>query len=194
MDLFSSLVGELSFITAIKPRPTTTIAISLNNLPDKILMLIIHDIYNGTDKASLFAFFALRQFSRRFRRLTKDNAFDLHVFSDKDCCELCLGSPGAWARGETSPDPLTGIDSGDPTVDAHISKVSLYYKKALLRHQGREETHLLKRVERLPQEGTGMLYLSEEAGCEKSKWRLPGMRVSAKTQFWPEVLGTMPIF
>lgn len=70
-------------------------------------MLIIHNIYEGADKSSLFAFFSLRQVSQRFRRLTQDKAFDSHLFSDKDCCEQCVSSSGLWAGRSAT---LTNID------------------------------------------------------------------------------------
>ncbi|KAF4444306.1 hypothetical protein FACUT_749 [Fusarium acutatum] len=116
MNLFSPLLGTPrglygSFLApwrSIKPRPTRDIG--LNDLPDEILMPIIHDIYRGTDKASLFAFFALRQVSQRFRRLTKDESFDSHLFSDKDCCDQCLSSSRIWARRQSTPATLTNID------------------------------------------------------------------------------------
>ncbi|KAG5744820.1 hypothetical protein H9Q70_012480 [Fusarium xylarioides] len=115
MNLFSPLIGrQLRFYTqflgpwTIKPRPAA--AAGLNGLPDEILMSIIHNIYKGTDNPSLFAFFALRQVSQRFRWLTQDKAFDSHLFSDKDCCEQCLSSSGTWARRESAPATITNID------------------------------------------------------------------------------------
>lgn len=70
-------------------------------------MSIFHNIYEGTDKPSLFAYFALRQVCQRFRRLTQDEAFDSHLFSDKGCCELCVGSSGVWAGRSPT---LTNLD------------------------------------------------------------------------------------
>ncbi|KAH7232306.1 uncharacterized protein BKA55DRAFT_710791 [Fusarium redolens] len=77
---------------------------------DEIVMLIINDIYKGTDKPSIFAFFVLRQVSQRFRRLTQDKTFDSHVFSNKDCCERCLSSSGFWARKENTPTVTDNLD------------------------------------------------------------------------------------
>ncbi|RBR16180.1 hypothetical protein FVER53590_13519 [Fusarium verticillioides] len=116
MDLFSPLLArQLRFYTRFLA-PSTTItpppasAVGLNKLPEEILMAIIHNIFEGTDKTSLFTFFALRQVSQRFRRLTQDEAFISHLFSDKDCCEQCLISSGTWARRESAPATITNID------------------------------------------------------------------------------------
>ncbi|KAF5556839.1 hypothetical protein FMEXI_892 [Fusarium mexicanum] len=132
MDLFSPRVGwqlrtSCRFLapwTSIEPCPTAITATGLNDFPDEVLMPIIHSIYEGTDKESLFAFFALRQVSRRLRRLTKDEAFDSHVFSDKDCCEQCLGSSGILARRESAFPSLTGVDLRGPVAGAHITRLT----------------------------------------------------------------------
>ncbi|KAF5978163.1 hypothetical protein FCOIX_6079 [Fusarium coicis] len=116
MDLFSPLLARqmrfytrfLAQSTTIKPHPAS--AVGMNKLPEDILMAIIHNIFEGTDKTSLFTFFALRQVSQRFRRLTQDEAFISHLFSDKDCCEQCLTSSGTWARRESVPATMTNID------------------------------------------------------------------------------------
>ncbi|KAF5583677.1 uncharacterized protein FSUBG_13046 [Fusarium subglutinans] len=133
MDLFPPLVGrQLGFYcrflvpwTSNKPCPTAITAIGLNDFPDEVLMPIIHTIYEGTDNESLFAFFALRQVSRRLRRLTKDEAFDSHVFSGIDCCDQCLGPSGVLARRESTFDSLTGIDLRPPVADVHITRLTL---------------------------------------------------------------------
>ncbi|KAF5989554.1 hypothetical protein FBULB1_840 [Fusarium bulbicola] len=135
MDLFSPRVGrQLRFYcrflapsTSNKPCPTAITAIGLNDFPDEVLMPIIHNIYEATDKESLFAFFALRQVSRRLRRLTKDEAFDSHIFSDKDCCEQCLGPSRILARRESTFASLTGIDLRTPVADAHITRLTPPY-------------------------------------------------------------------
>ncbi|KAF5574358.1 hypothetical protein FPANT_11824 [Fusarium pseudoanthophilum] len=116
MDLFSPLPARqlrfytrfLAPCTTIKPRPAS--AVGLNSLPEEILIDVIQNIYEGSDKPSLFAFFALRQVSQRFRRLTRDEAFDSHLFSDKDCCEQCISSSGTWARKKSAPATITNID------------------------------------------------------------------------------------
>ncbi|QGI68581.1 hypothetical protein CEK26_012540 [Fusarium fujikuroi] len=113
MDMFSPLLGrQLRFYTRFLALCTTIEAgpvgnIGLSHLSDEILMLIIHNVYEGADKSSLFAFFSLRQVSQQFRRLTQDKAFDSHLFSDKDCCEQCVSSSGVWAGRSAS---LTNID------------------------------------------------------------------------------------
>ncbi|VTT69556.1 unnamed protein product [Fusarium fujikuroi] len=113
MDMFSPLLGrQLRFYTRFLALCTTIEAgpvgnIGLSHLSDEILMLIIHNVYEGADKSSLFAFFSLRQVSQQFRRLTQDKAFDSHLFSDKDCCEQCVNSSGVWAGRSAS---LTNID------------------------------------------------------------------------------------
>ncbi|RKL32579.1 hypothetical protein BFJ72_g10522 [Fusarium proliferatum] len=96
------MLQDLKKLETIKPR-----RVGFNDLPDEILMSIFHNIYEGTDKPSLFAYFALRQVCQRFRRLTQDEAFDSHLFSDKGCCELCVGSSGVWAGRSPT---LTNLD------------------------------------------------------------------------------------
>ncbi|KAF4432380.1 hypothetical protein FACUT_8387 [Fusarium acutatum] len=74
------------------------------NLPDEILLLVIKNLYEGSDKPSLFAFFVLRQVSRKFRGLMRGNIFLSHVFSDRGCCEWCTGGHrGKWTRINPSP-------------------------------------------------------------------------------------------
>ncbi|VTT74455.1 unnamed protein product, partial [Fusarium fujikuroi] len=64
------------------------------------MMLIIHHIYQGKDKPSIFAFFVLCQVSRRFRRLARDRKFLSHIFSNKDCCGICSQSTALWQVSE----------------------------------------------------------------------------------------------
>ncbi|KAF5704124.1 hypothetical protein FMUND_12666 [Fusarium mundagurra] len=117
MNLYSPLLRRklefctprfLAPCTTIKPRPAS--AVGLNDLPDETLMSIIHNIYKGTDKPSLFAFFALRQVSQRFRQLTQDTAFDSHLFSDTDCCEQCLSLSRVQAPKQSANATLTSTD------------------------------------------------------------------------------------
>ncbi|KAF5633271.1 uncharacterized protein FTJAE_7235 [Fusarium tjaetaba] len=96
-----------NYIKAINPPPAS--AVGLNGLPDEMLIAIIHDIYKERDRPSLFAFFALRQVSQRFRRLTRDEAFDSHVFSDKGCCDQCLSLSGTHTPRQNAPVALTKI-------------------------------------------------------------------------------------
>jgi hypothetical protein len=63
----------------------------LHRLPDEILLLIIFKLSPPTDKGCLLAFFALREVSRRFRRLMEGNEFLHHPFSYNDCCQWCSG-------------------------------------------------------------------------------------------------------
>ncbi|KAH7151471.1 hypothetical protein DER46DRAFT_690459 [Fusarium sp. MPI-SDFR-AT-0072] len=55
----------------------------LQRLPDEILLMIISCVSDPDDKPSLFAFFALRQVSCRFRRLLQAQDFITHPFSHK---------------------------------------------------------------------------------------------------------------
>ncbi|KNA95994.1 hypothetical protein FOXG_18075 [Fusarium oxysporum f. sp. lycopersici 4287] len=78
--------------------------IHLLNLPDEIILLIIKNLYEGSDKPSLFEIFVLRQVSQKFRGLMRDNTFLSHVFSDRGCCEWCTGGfRGKWTRIKPSP-------------------------------------------------------------------------------------------
>ncbi|KAF5987544.1 hypothetical protein FBULB1_1933 [Fusarium bulbicola] len=61
----------------------------LQRLPDEVLLRIVSGISDPNDKSSLFAFFALRQVSRRFRRLLQAEDFVNHPFSRKGCCQMC---------------------------------------------------------------------------------------------------------
>ncbi|KAF5722392.1 hypothetical protein FMUND_2904 [Fusarium mundagurra] len=61
----------------------------LQRLPDEVLLVIVSYISGPKDEASLFAFFALRQVSRRFRRLLQADDFISHPFSRKGCCQMC---------------------------------------------------------------------------------------------------------
>ncbi|EWZ31167.1 hypothetical protein FOWG_16095 [Fusarium oxysporum f. sp. lycopersici MN25] len=62
---------------------------TLQRLPDEILLMIVSCMSDPDDKLSLFTFFALRQVSRRFRRLLQAEDFITHPFSHKGCCQLC---------------------------------------------------------------------------------------------------------
>lgn len=77
----------------------------LNGLPDEVMIHIIHHIYQGNDKPSIFAFFVLRQVSRRFRRLTQDRQFLSHVFSSDDCCRVCSQPNALWQACCDEPRP-----------------------------------------------------------------------------------------
>jgi hypothetical protein len=70
------------------------------------MILVVHHIYQGTDRASIFAFFVLRQVSRRFRRLTQDREFLSHVFSNKDCCRVCSRPTALWRVCDDNPSPF----------------------------------------------------------------------------------------
>ncbi|KAF5586662.1 uncharacterized protein FSUBG_12049 [Fusarium subglutinans] len=61
----------------------------LQRLPDELLLMIVSGISDPNDKSSLFAFFALRQVSRRFRRLLHADDFIHHPFSRQGCCQMC---------------------------------------------------------------------------------------------------------
>ncbi|TVY75263.1 hypothetical protein Focb16_v005153 [Fusarium oxysporum f. sp. cubense] len=71
----------------VSPNPTEPSR--LQRLPDEILLMIVSCISDPDDKQSLFVFFALRQVSRRFRRLLQAEEFITHPFSHKECCQLC---------------------------------------------------------------------------------------------------------
>jgi hypothetical protein len=58
-------------------------------VPDEILLMIVSNISDPSDKPSLFAFYALRQASRRFRRFLKAEDFIYHPFSHSGCCQQC---------------------------------------------------------------------------------------------------------
>ncbi|KAF4947174.1 hypothetical protein FGADI_10630 [Fusarium gaditjirri] len=61
----------------------------LQRLPNEILLMILSCISDPDEKPSLFAFFALRQVSRRFRRLLQVEEFITHPFFNTGCCQLC---------------------------------------------------------------------------------------------------------
>ncbi|SCO42851.1 uncharacterized protein FFMR_07011 [Fusarium fujikuroi] len=61
----------------------------LQRVPDEILLMIVSCLSDPDDKPSLFAFFALRQVSRRFRCLLQADDFITHPFSREGCCQQC---------------------------------------------------------------------------------------------------------
>lgn len=61
----------------------------LQRLPDEVLLMIVSCLSDPNDRSSLFAFFALRQVSRRFRCLLQADDFITHPFSREECCQQC---------------------------------------------------------------------------------------------------------
>lgn len=70
-----------------KPLTASKLAV----LPKEIILHIIRQIYEATDQQSRFAFFILRQVSRQFRCLARENIFLSHPCSDRECCAWCVG-------------------------------------------------------------------------------------------------------
>ncbi|KAF5252806.1 hypothetical protein FANTH_2130 [Fusarium anthophilum] len=62
----------------------------LERLPEEILSMIIFWLSKGDSEGGL-AFFALRQVSRHFRRMTEGAEFKTHYFSTHFCCKWCSG-------------------------------------------------------------------------------------------------------
>ncbi|KAJ0140086.1 hypothetical protein HZ326_17014 [Fusarium oxysporum f. sp. albedinis] len=83
-SLYQFIRRQKDQVSSRLPEPST-----LQRLPDEILLMIVSCMSDPDDKPSLFTFFALRQVSRRFRRLLQAEDFITHPFSHKGCCQLC---------------------------------------------------------------------------------------------------------
>ncbi|KAI7768440.1 hypothetical protein LZL87_013796 [Fusarium oxysporum] len=75
----------------------------LQRFPDETLLMIISWLSSKGDREFAFAFFALRQVSRRFRRLMHGDEFQQHQFSSQFCCQWCSDGYEDWLKPVGSP-------------------------------------------------------------------------------------------
>ncbi|KAF5987560.1 hypothetical protein FBULB1_1949 [Fusarium bulbicola] len=95
----------------------------LEKLPEEVLSMIVSWLSKG-DSEGAMAFFALRQVSRHFRRLTEGAEFKKHYFSTHFCCKWCSGGH------EDFPNP-----SRDPRNEA-IQNIRLQGSRHMIPQRG----------------------------------------------------------